>query len=258
MFTYKGSKARELQTISEKLSTDCKTLVDVFGGSGAVSIGLQNKFDHVVYNEIQKKICRFFVFSKDINKIGRLVKICEKLTEEKCKEIFNSFLEKKKSGIPQTILEIFVFFGLNFRGQLTEMCYSKGYKSLALRAKKIMSLNNILNKIEVKNQDYKNILKKFKNDETAFLYMDPPYLSETKSTSSFYDNGKIFGTDDYLWISDFMRVCKCKVMLHIEYTAFAREELSTGLKIHAYKYNFASRPVGTNKYPHYQLMLKNY
>ena len=57
--------------------------------------------------------------------------------------------------------------------------------------KKIISENwiNYLNNAIITNEDYKIILHKYKDNENAFLYLDPPYMDSFDAGYSSY-NGK--------------------------------------------------------------------
>ncbi len=260
MFNYRGSKTKELPRIIEKSPKGCNCFVDVFGGSGCVAFRLSSLYDKVVFNEVNSSPPRFLEFLKKEENIIKLIKAVEGITNERAKSIFDSYLAKTKNGIHCNALEIFIYHQLNFRCQHTEVCYYPNIKRLPAYTKKLLGMVETAKKIMVENRDYKEILAKFKEDELAFLYLDPPYLAETKTKGSYYANIREFTLDDYEFLVDYMRTAKCKCMLNIEYTAYAREELSHDLHIHTYKHTFASRcnNKGRTRYPHYQLMFTNY
>ena len=64
------------------------------------------------------------------------------------------------------------------------------------------------------NEDYINIFNKYKNDEKAFIFIDPPYL--------FSDNSRYFPQNEFkdmtsiiIDILELLKTAKCKVMLII-------------------------------------------
>ena len=71
--------------------------------------------------------------------------------------------------------------------------------------------------------DYKEIFNKFKDDKKAFIFLDPPYFSSCNKT--YYgqqeneDKYITDGTELFIDILNFMKTCKCKVLLIINKNA---------------------------------------
>jgi site-specific DNA-adenine methylase len=73
---------------------------------------------------------------------------------------------------------------------------------------------NILKNALITKLDYSDVFEHYKNDENAFLFLDPPYLFSDNSAYS----SQITETDMTKIIVDileYLPVCKCKVMLII-------------------------------------------
>jgi len=122
----------------------------------------------------------------------------------------------------------------------------QGHKYLYCRYPEFLNLKNVIKYIDLKNiqhmgcvhvittkidyndlkkvydkikwyDDFKQVFELYKNDEKAFLFLDPPYFCSSnkdykgdKST----DNKKIIdNTGIYIDIYEFMKVAKCKIML---------------------------------------------
>jgi site-specific DNA-adenine methylase len=73
---------------------------------------------------------------------------------------------------------------------------------------------SILENAIITNWDYKDMFEVYKDDEDAFLFLDPPYLYSDNSNYA----SQIRETDMTQIVVDileYLRVCKCKVMLVI-------------------------------------------
>ena len=82
------------------------------------------------------------------------------------------------------------------------------------------NLKQLYNKIKWYD-DFKEVFELYKNDDKAFLFLDPPYFSSFNKEYTVYDQNKetdnkkniIDNTGIYIDIYEFMKVAKCKVML---------------------------------------------
>jgi site-specific DNA-adenine methylase len=86
-----------------------------------------------------------------------------------------------------------------------------------------------LNKSIITNEDYLNIIEKYKDNENAFLYLDPPYLDSynasynTYSKASHDENLKIIdNTEMYIIFLDLLKHGKCKVLFSINDCALTK------------------------------------
>ena len=73
---------------------------------------------------------------------------------------------------------------------------------------------DILNNSKFTNEDYKTILEQYKNNEDAFIFLDPPYLF---SDNTGYIPQSIDKDATYMlpYILEYLKSAKCKVMLII-------------------------------------------
>ena len=66
------------------------------------------------------------------------------------------------------------------------------------------------------NFDYKIILDQYRDNKDAFLFLDPPYMfSNNMSYAKQCGTDGNDNTDMVLVILDYLKTCKCKVMLII-------------------------------------------
>ena len=71
---------------------------------------------------------------------------------------------------------------------------------------------NILDTALITCDDYINIFEQYKNNEKAFIFLDPPYIFSNNSTYNMMDTDN---TEMVPKIYEFMLTCKCKVLLII-------------------------------------------
>ena len=71
---------------------------------------------------------------------------------------------------------------------------------------------SILDSARITNLDYTDIFEMYRDDEEAFLFLDPPYLySDNSSYASQIRETDM--TQIVVDILEFLKVCKCKVCL---------------------------------------------
>ena len=66
----------------------------------------------------------------------------------------------------------------------------------------------------ITNTDYKSVLEHYKADPSSFVFLDPPYLFSNNATY-FSQNEDTDMTDIIVYIHEYLKNCKCKVMLVI-------------------------------------------
>lgn len=85
---------------------------------------------------------------------------------------------------------------------------------------------NFFNNSIITNYDYKDILDKYKDNENAFIYLDPPYLdSYNGSYGAYKTEDKSIITDNtgmYIIFLEYLKNCKCKVLFSINSNAITR------------------------------------
>lgn len=127
--------------------------------------------------------------------------------------------------------------------------------------KKFAEFDTAGDRFVVSRKDFRDVLELYKDEENAFLYLDPPYIgSKTNQYAEYHltTKKKHFLLKDIEYIKKFMDECKCKVMLSIDYTGYTREEFSKFYKT-CYKKNYRCNTAsGRKTYPKYHLILCNY
>jgi site-specific DNA-adenine methylase len=81
-------------------------------------------------------------------------------------------------------------------------------------------LNIFLDNVhEIKHEDFKIKMNEYINDESAFIFCDPPYFDSDNSDYNDYskktDDDKIIkdNTGIYSYLAEYIKNCKCKIMI---------------------------------------------
>jgi site-specific DNA-adenine methylase len=221
MFVYIGSKRLELNQIRECEPLEFKTFVDVVGGAGNVYLDYLKRFPHVicVYNDFDE--CLSGVFT-EVSK-GNAKKLDHDVEEMfKCVKRDELITKIENGDEKKTPLNFLFLTRTSARGMWNVKQFCKLKKGIpALSPSSLQKYESIINNpFVIHNKDYRDMMNLYKNDETAFLYLDPPYNGKGKSrtTNLIYKNGKVYH-DFLIFIEEFMKdpETKCKVMLNIDF-----------------------------------------
>ncbi len=222
-----GNKSRELKLllpIIEPHITKDTIFVDVFAGSCVVGFNVYKKYNNIKFhiNDIDKFRIKFYNNMKDEN--GR-------------NEFYNLQDEVIKNG-QDYYLELLGKNKINMKNEYNGYIISRTvhsfryglYPTTKKIIKKIISPNwiNYFNEAIITNEDYKIILDKYKDNENAFLYLDPPYVDSYNGAYSNYtgethdENMRVIdNTQIYVDLLDILKY-KCKVLFSINDCALTR------------------------------------
>lgn len=258
--SYQGSKRMEIDKIN--LYTPdlnaCDKVVDVFGGGGVVSLYFKQKFPDktVIFNDLKTIQCKLFNLLKDKEKTKNLI---SKLEEYKYnKESYEKLHKEYFDGKEQDVLKYVILQHFAFRGILEKSRTMINFREKKSRSsyKSLLKYHEILDdKFIVMNYDFRKVLNKYKDDEKAFIYMDPPYL--TTNCESYHPFTKkdldhlieCFKNPNY----------KCKMMLHIEFVGYTYDKLKDYIKFYYHKrYSRSSKKAELSFPKAYTLIATNY
>lgn len=210
LFGRLGNKTNDLKFFKDIIPRDIETVVEPFCGTCAMSLNLfydHNKYKYH-FNDTDPRLIDimqdpegYIAFKKDIQcqyknflNHNNTAKLCNKKSIEwtqHVKSIDNKFT-------PYYICEKFI------RGNM--------YKDSNI------NINDndlvIFQKAKITRCDYKTVLDLYKENEHAFLFLDPPYLFS--NNSGYYSQSEETDmTDIIVTILEYFKVARCKVMLII-------------------------------------------
>ena len=267
---YIGCKRREIKHIHDNQPIKFNKVVDLMGGSGCVVLSYVDTDKKIIYNEVNNELCELFNTLKSKKKIDELIKCFEDNKNILCTEDFFYKVYDKD-----------IYYNPQFRiVYLSRMCM-KGMintRKPNMKKNKITGINEIdriinienlkkkfseypskIKRLKIYNKSYKDILNKYKDDENAFIYIDPPYLQKPSMNKDFYDVNILFDLGDLEYIIKVMRdkTTKAKIMLNIDYTGYTREMFKDLFRCcYPVEYNMSNN--NKNIYTKYHIMLCNY
>ena len=97
--------------------------------------------------------------------------------------------------------------------------YPPPEKKIGLDFNKYTKTDAFFKDAVITQEDYKECMNKYKDDAEALLFLDPPYLDSSNSCYSQYtknadgENIALDNTEMYVFILEFLKVCKCKIIM---------------------------------------------
>ena len=206
-FRYSGNKFKYTELINPIInSSTCKIYVEPFIGSGAILFNLEKEFDKYVINDIDRNVIRIYKTFKEID-YSYYIKELKFLEDNfgNLKTDKNNKIDTPKENYynfrnwfnenhwnSDTIKEgIYLYFLANscinslLRFGPNGMNQSFGNRFYKMDELSFNSVKSKLEKVEIHNKDYKEILKLY---PSAFYFLDPPYFSQKSSYQGFNEN----------------------------------------------------------------------
>lgn len=212
---YMGNKFQLIEVLKNNFpeKNECKTFIDLFGGSGCVSLNVD--YENIIYNELNTNMVEmlnlFKIYSAEeivahIKKRISEFDLPDESTDErrnnkelqkekgKCYNNFRDFYNKsEKDKLDLYTLTFFSFCNLirfNSKNEFNmpfgnQYFTSENILDIALACEKFKKSN-----ITLQNKDAFEVLAEIKEETTdLFVYLDPPY----SNTMAIYNEQRAFG-----------------------------------------------------------------
>jgi DNA adenine methylase len=210
-FPYIGGKLRLANKIIN-LMPKYSIYVEVFGGSAKVLLNKPpSKIE--IYNDYDKQLANLFYvtafkFDEFIEKLNRIIY---------SREVFYQFREELKNtkidrlGDVDSAAKTYYLLHISFSGDLQACSFS--LSTVNNKAKiffrgldKLYAIQERLRNVVIESLDFRDILKKYKDKENTFLYIDPPYYGV-----SYYNSN--FSEKDHEELLSLLKTAKAKWLL---------------------------------------------
>jgi 16S rRNA G966 N2-methylase RsmD len=216
---YYGNKKQEIKHFEEYLPNDdeIKTVVEPFAGSFALSrmkyydyykhsIHINDNSEEVkeVYDLIKNKHDDLLRFVEDFNNFMN-----QQDQQRIDKSLYNEFFDKIDYLSPRS--KQFLKNSYSVRGVTKKFNINFNYENL----------NDYLNNIRITYDDYRVTCERYRKDKLAFLFFDPPYLDSFNQKYDQFGNNNtndkniVDNTYVYIYLHEYIKKCKCKVMIII-------------------------------------------
>jgi len=220
-----------------------KIYVEPFVGSGAIFFD-KEKSPINILNDLDKRRTDLF---KMIMKAPTDPDLYDKgLTSSKSKE---NFIKKDYKDIPSIILKekILLTGGFNKQPVRNNTVYDEYNPHGSLQ---YMSLyKDKLKGVKILNQDYEKVMKQYDGPDT-FFYLDPPYTTPMKDSSTGY----VKGSDefDYDRLNDVLQKIKGKFLMSLDNSQYIKQTFKK------FKIKEITIPINRNPKFRKELLISNY
>jgi DNA adenine methylase len=218
LFKYPGTKNSLLQPLLDLFrSSGCITFVDLFGGSGYVSLNVPS--ERIIYNDVNPEICRVFETIKEDpaavrRHFGEALRagLFKRESLERADANFRRWASTRDVApdISEALLTI-LKHTISFGGEGNT--YATREKAVIPYARKTFEmLPAIAEKVSrwiIENSDFEPIIRKYDSDSVLF-YLDPPYGSK-----KWYHN--TFSSDDYFRMRNALHSIRGKYVMNFDY-----------------------------------------
>jgi len=212
---YPGGKSKALSQILP-IVPNFDEFREPFVGGGSVLFALKQLYPGKQYwiNDINENLYSFWKTCKsDINSL--VTKICEiKETYDDGRQLFSELtVENKECDDFEKAVRFFVLNRITFSGTVECGGYSEQAFQKRFTTSSIVRLKNIgplMNDIQITNVDYEDVIRI--NGNNVFIFLDPPYLSTSKS-KLYGRKGDLHKSFDHERFAQNMSACKHKWLI---------------------------------------------
>jgi len=246
LIKYPGAKFAIIPDIIKTVSNSgCNQFVDVFGGSGSVSLNIN--YPSTIYNDLDPQFANVFkaikyhpgklyemlkyaVSNQNVSNEGRLEKISSGMAKKLGRDghtIKRPFYAndydlsraglstqhdslKNSDGAPEWARDTIIRFSRTFGG-MGETYATTNEKSTDLFLRKTINsfgkIHDVVRLWEIENMDFREIIAKY-DSENTFFYFDPPYPGKNWYSYSF-------ANEDFLELAKYLKDLKGKYLLNL-------------------------------------------
>ena len=248
-----GNKKNELKLLIPIIKENIKPddiFVEPFCGSCIVSYNVFkncniNKF-HL--NDLNNLRIDFYNNMLDENKRNELYKIEEEIKEKGEEEYYKYVKKNKKENFNNYWSHIISLRIHSFRHGL----FPTNRKIILSKIPD--KWIELFNKSIITCEDWKETLNKYKDNENAFIYLDPPYLDSYNASYNQYQKSHdenafiIDNTKIYIDILEYLKNAKCKILFSINKNAITEHIYKDYIKNQYLKrYDMNAKRTGTKE-----------
>lgn len=192
---YPGRKSRAIPQIAQYLPSAFEEYREPFVGGGSVFLWLKQRYPKRRFwiNDLNPEVYAFWITTKQDSE--RFVRTIEhtKRTVTDGKALFAELARQDTSQMSdfERAVRFFILNRISFSGTVDSGGYSqKAFESRFTDSsiERLKPLSALLENVTVTNTDYRNVLQT--SGEAVFSFLDPPYLTATKS--------RLYGKDGVL------------------------------------------------------------
>ncbi len=215
---YPGGKSKAINQILPHIPKDISEYREPFVGGGSVFIAinqlLQTRIKNYWINDLNHDLYCFWLYAKDDIKTLTTTVYDIKQKYPNGRELFNYFTQSELRLTEfERAARFFVLNRITFSGTVDSGGYSQQAFEKRFTISSIDRLQKIapfLASVNITNCDYEELISKDGNE--VFIFLDPPYLSATKSRL-YGEKGALHLNFDHERFAENMRGCEHKWLI---------------------------------------------
>lgn len=226
-FQYKGNKRNEIIYIKDLLENlEYEIFVEPFGGTCALSRYINENYkDKDIYiNDINKDLCYFSnnFYNHQDEVILNIKTVIESIKDEQdYKNYYKKAIKRNIENCSDVDYLTFILFEKSCFRINPGHFYREQVPKFIVLSKVKQKLNDFFIKHYYYNHDYKETFEKFKNNEKALLFLDPPYVNS--DVCDYDNNNKNQYSNMWEDIYDLFENSKCKIIMIVNNNFFMRK-----------------------------------
>lgn len=213
---YYGGKSYMTDILISEFPKDFKTYVEGFGG-GASILFQKPQTGIEVYNDLGENVYSLFHVLADKEKFSRLKERMD-LTfySAQLREEYKEKL-KTKLSVEDRAYYFLCVNRMSFNGvggfsttDVVRRNMSKSTSDFLSMIDKLPQIHNRLSSVIIEHRDIFDLIDKWDRDD-VFMYLDPPYVKSTRSSSQTYEVE--MSDEEHKKLVERVLRCKCKVLI---------------------------------------------
>lgn len=217
---YFGGKGTMFNNIIEHFpdKTSFNTYIEPFAGSYTVGLKYCEDVPIEIYNDLNKNVYSLYKVLQDSDLYKQFKEKCDLMIYNE--DLRKEYREKLKSEDLSLVDRAYMFFYVNRTSHngiggfsintIVRRNMSKSVSDMLSAIDRMDKLHQRLSKLIVTNKDAFELIDKYKDNENVFMYCDPPYFWDTR-TSARYDID--MNNEQHLQFIDKCIVSKSKMLI---------------------------------------------
>lgn len=217
---YPGGKTKALNRILPLIPKDFDEFREPFVGGGSVFLNVKQKIKNgAVYkiNDLNYDLYCFWKYAQRKN--CELVEEIKKIKSNGFdgRQLFynytrtNSAYNEFERGVRFFILNRITFSGTSDSGGYSQQAFEKRFTFSSIE--RIKELASVLKGVDIRYGDYEELL--FEEGERVFIFLDPPYLKQSKSRL-YGTKGDLHASFDHERFADNMKKCSHRWLITLD------------------------------------------